>query len=45
MDKTKDGTVSAYIALVDGKPGAFGVIFPDCPGLYGNRAHGRGSCR
>jgi predicted RNase H-like HicB family nuclease len=24
--------VSTYVALVDGKPGAFGVVFPDCPG-------------
>ena len=21
-----------YVALVDGKPGAYGVVFPDCPG-------------
>jgi predicted RNase H-like HicB family nuclease len=32
MDQMKDGIVSTYIALVDGKPGAFGVVFPDCPG-------------
>jgi predicted RNase H-like HicB family nuclease len=24
--------VTRYVALVDGKPGAFGVVFPDCPG-------------
>ena len=24
--------MSTYVALVDGKPGAFGVVFPDCPG-------------
>jgi predicted RNase H-like HicB family nuclease len=27
MDK-----VTSYGALVDGKPGAYGVAFPDCPG-------------
>ena len=24
--------MTPYVALVDGKPGAFGVVFPDCPG-------------
>lgn len=24
--------VTRYVALVDGRPGAFGVVFPDCPG-------------
>lgn len=24
--------VTRYVALVDGKAGAFGVVFPDCPG-------------
>jgi predicted RNase H-like HicB family nuclease len=24
--------MSRYVALVDGKPGAYGVVFPDCPG-------------
>jgi predicted RNase H-like HicB family nuclease len=32
MDQMKDGTVSTYVTLVDGKAGAFGVVFPDCPG-------------
>jgi predicted RNase H-like HicB family nuclease len=24
--------VTSYVALIDGKAGAFGVVFPDCPG-------------
>ncbi|MGH6913309.1 MAG: type II toxin-antitoxin system HicB family antitoxin [Geminicoccaceae bacterium] len=24
--------MARYIALIDGEPGAFGVVFPDCPG-------------
>jgi predicted RNase H-like HicB family nuclease len=32
MDQMEDAAVSTYVALVDGKPGAFGVVFPDCPG-------------
>ncbi|HEX5997984.1 MAG TPA: type II toxin-antitoxin system HicB family antitoxin [Hyphomicrobiaceae bacterium] len=24
--------MTRYVALVDGRPGAFGVVFPDCPG-------------
>ena len=24
--------VNGYIALIDGKPGAYGVVFPDLPG-------------
>jgi predicted RNase H-like HicB family nuclease len=24
--------MSRYVVLIDGKPGAFGVVFPDCPG-------------
>ena len=27
--------VTRYVAIVDGKPGAFGVVIPDCPGCYG----------
>jgi predicted RNase H-like HicB family nuclease len=24
--------MARYIAVIDGEPGAFGVVFPDCPG-------------
>ena len=24
--------MSRYVVLIDGKPGAYGVVFPDCPG-------------
>jgi predicted RNase H-like HicB family nuclease len=27
--------MTRYVALVDGKPGAFGVVIPDCTGCYG----------
>lgn len=27
--------MTRYIALVDGEPGAYGVVIPDCPGCYG----------
>ena len=27
--------MTRYVALIDGEPGAFGVIIPDCPGCAG----------
>lgn len=30
-----DLVMTRYVALVDGKPGAFGVVIPDCVGCYG----------
>jgi len=27
--------VTRYVALLDGEPGAFGVVIPDCPGACG----------
>ena len=30
--RLKENGMTRYFALLDGKPGAFGVSFPDCPG-------------
>jgi len=30
--------MTRYLAIVDGKPGAFGVIIPDLPGCAAPRA-------
>lgn len=27
--------MTRYVALIDGEPGAFGVVIPDCPGCAG----------
>ena len=27
--------MTRYVALIDGQPGAFGVVIPDCPGCVG----------
>lgn len=27
--------MTRYVALIDGEPGAYGVVFPDCPGCAG----------
>jgi predicted RNase H-like HicB family nuclease len=35
MERLKEKTMSRYIALVDGKRGAYGVVIPDLPGCYG----------
>jgi predicted RNase H-like HicB family nuclease len=28
-------SMTRYVALIDGQPGAFGVVIPDCPGCAG----------
>lgn len=32
MATLKEVEMTRYVALVDGKPGAYGVVFPNCPG-------------
>jgi hypothetical protein len=33
------GSMTRYVALIDGKPGAYGITFPDLPGCTAVGAH------
>jgi hypothetical protein len=37
----KEADVARYIAIVDGKPGAFGVVIPDFTWMYLRRSYCR----